>query len=158
MHGPTCVFWTNLTPFSPKARDVHLTVKAGSVVVKHNDLWHRVSRSGVDGVSNEGVPWRPMFSGGFFRGSEPTAAAVSPGGAVAAADLATLGGDDAEAAVWAANLSWLLGGGRGSLGALAARAPAGEGGEVAELAGAMARSGSADIRRINGVRNMIWIY
>ena len=32
-------------------------VPAGTVVIKHNDLWHRVSRSGVDGRSNEGVPW-----------------------------------------------------------------------------------------------------
>ena len=43
--------------------EVKLTVPAGSVVIKHNDLWHRVSRAGEDGISNEGVPWRPMFSG-----------------------------------------------------------------------------------------------
>ena len=39
------------------AQDFKLTVPAGTVVIKHNDLWHRVSRSGVDGRSNEGVPW-----------------------------------------------------------------------------------------------------
>ena len=32
----------------------------------------RFCRSGLDGISNAGVPWRPMFSGGFTRGSEPT--------------------------------------------------------------------------------------
>jgi hypothetical protein len=53
-------------------------------------------RSGHDGISNPGVPWRPMFSGSFTRGSEPTqlnsmsAATESDNEVVANATLAWL--------------------------------------------------------------------
>lgn len=98
--------------------EVKLTVPAGSVVIKHADIWHRVSRAGVDGVSKEGIPWRPMFSGAFLRGSEPTTAQqqgarppLSDGGG----DGWGADSDAAEAAVWGANLAWALGGGRDHL-------------------------------------------
>lgn len=94
-------------PKAVREGEVKLTVPAGSIVVKHNDIFHRVARSGVDGISNEGVPWRPMFSGVFFRGSEPTAAACATS---APAIVLPEGGDEAETSVWGANLSWLTGG------------------------------------------------
>ena len=85
------------------AEDVKFTVPAGSVVIKHNDLWHRVSRSGTDGITNVGVPWRPMFSATFNRGSEPQASSMTVDDA---------GGGGGE--VWGSTLSWLHGG-RGGL-------------------------------------------
>ena len=54
----------------PAAVDFAVTVPAGSVPMFHPDLFHRVSRSGVDGLTNHDVPVRFMIGGGFSRGSE----------------------------------------------------------------------------------------
>lgn len=49
-----------------------MTVPAGSVLIMHPDMFHRVSRSGHDGLTNHDVPVRFMMGGGFSRGHEPT--------------------------------------------------------------------------------------
>lgn len=92
-----------------------------SVVIKHNDIVHRRCRAGEDGVTDDGVDWRPMFQFGFTRTMEPT-----PGSLILAAD----GDDDAtedpfaltpdeacypesaaKVAVWESILSWMQGNG-----------------------------------------------
>ena len=55
----------------PAAVDFPVTVPAGSVLLFHPDLFHRVSRGGRDGLTNHDVAFRPRLGGGFTRGSEP---------------------------------------------------------------------------------------
>jgi hypothetical protein len=46
----------------PTMREHKVTVPAGSVVIKHNDIVHRRCRSGEDGATDDGVAWRPMWT------------------------------------------------------------------------------------------------
>jgi hypothetical protein len=89
----------------PAAVDLRVLVPAGSVLMWHPDLFHRVSRSGVDGVTNHDVPIRHMMGGGFSRGSEPTASY-----AATVIDSEEFAVDPVAQPVWAANLAWLRGG------------------------------------------------
>eukprot|EP01052_Picozoa_sp_SAG31_P017053 SAG31_NODE_1152_length_9642_cov_4.124489_4_plen_201_part_00 len=43
-----------------------------SVVIKHNDIVHRRCRSGENGITDDGVEWRPMFGFSWTRTMEPT--------------------------------------------------------------------------------------
>jgi hypothetical protein len=91
----------------PAAIDFKVVVPAGSCLLWHPDLFHRVSRSGHDGVTNHDVPMRSAIGGGFSRGSEPACAAtMSP--VMGESDVFD---DDAVARpVWAANLAFIRGG------------------------------------------------
>jgi hypothetical protein len=128
----------------PAAADVRLLVPAGSVVLKHNEIFHRVSRSGLDGRTNHDVPARFMLGGGFFRGSEP----VRSGPATQCHDSALFAADAVAHPVWSANLGWLRDGraGRWSCPGWRARQP------VERAAAAMAASPSEAERTAAGYR------
>ena len=100
-----------------------MTVPAGSIVLKHDDIVHRRCRA-----ESEGTKYRPMFGlGSFRRTREPepgecllAAAAVADGGAIAAASGSAccnstewsesdLSPGAPKAAVWECLTSWHLG-------------------------------------------------
>lgn len=101
---------------------------------------HRRCRSGEDGVSDDGVNWRPMFGLGFTRVAEP-----APGSLLAVDDEAETGADGfaltaeeaacpeaaAKRAVWESVYSWMRG--EGPAPAAAAVTPEEEVGRLAGL-------------------------
>eukprot|EP01047_Picozoa_sp_COSAG01_P026575 COSAG01_NODE_1717_length_9398_cov_83.738574_4_plen_516_part_00 len=115
-----------------------LTVPAGSLVIKHQDIVHRRCRSGTDGVSDEGVTWRPMFGLSFNRVAEPSHGSLLLAANDAATDiddfsltqsddfsptsltsLTSLTGEEAwsdsaaKVSIWQSVLSWMQGRGPG---------------------------------------------
>lgn len=91
-------------------------------MIKHNDIVHRRCRSGEDGVTDDGVEWRPMFGLNWTRTVEPTpgslilAADGDSGDATAdpfvlTAEEASHPESAAKVAVWESVLSWIEGNG-----------------------------------------------
>jgi hypothetical protein len=103
----------------PTMHERKMTVPAGSIVIKHNDIVHRRCRSGEDGVTDEGVAWRPMWGlGGWTRLCDPTPGSLlladgddieDDGGFALTEEEAACPESTAKKAVWESILSWMQG-------------------------------------------------
>jgi hypothetical protein len=93
-----------------------------SVVIKHNDIVHRRCRSGEDGVTDDGVDWRPMFGLSWTRTMEPTSGSLilaadgdnddaTGDPFVLTSEEASHPESSAKVAVWESIMSWIEGNG-----------------------------------------------
>ena len=98
----------------PAAVDKPVVVPGGSVLIMHPDIFHRVSRSGHDGLANHDVPVRFMMGGGFSRGSEPTCSNIESGrgtrGTRGTEEEEAFAVDKSAQIVWEANSEFIRGG------------------------------------------------